>query len=562
MSKTNSFIVSVFLCFESCAGLLSNVTAQTTNIQAESSVSIESVQNTKSGIADRVGLGDRISVNINGSAESVQRATSSSKKLVLVMDDVALRHLCTNAVTGSATQVTNTMVVTNRASSGASGQAMTIATNSVISSNLYARLDFVLERNEANKADWTTLLGSPRAMLRPVKLEIAVETDNGISIMNSNPFQTKLVLLPNDPFFAQHSDYWYAALILGILILVLLIVWGIRNKKGKGVVLNEWIAWVGWAVVLVSIYCAFGPSWCWIGFFVLFCTGFAYLALWTEMLRDSGPPPPEGKLRPYSLARTQMAIWFFLIIASFVFIWLMTGALDTITGTVLALMGIGAGTALGAEAQNASKLNKVEAEKKDLEAKQVQTAEDERRLKKLRGLLLDVPGLEMEQKNLVRRREILAELAREATLITERDQLRSKQAAGGITDEEAKHLKDAIERLQSMPQLRIELTKLQQEFPFTGDIAARLKDINELLDSRPTSDGFMQDILTDDVGISFHRFQMFVWTVVLSLIFITAVYRQLAMPEFNATLLALMGISAGTYMGFMIAEPKPAAGTA
>ena len=91
-----------------------------------------------------------------------------------------------------------------------------------------------------------------------------------------------------------------------------------------------------------------------------------------------------------------------------------------------------------------------------------------------------------------------------------------------------------------------------------GKIPTRIKEIDELLASRPVSKGFFEDVLTDDVGISFHRFQMFAWTIVLGIIFIASVYRQLAMPEFNETLLALLGISSGTYMGFMIAEPRTA----
>ena len=42
---------------------------------------------------------------------------------------------------------------------------------------------------------------------------------------------------------------------------------------------------------------------------------------------------------------------------------------------------------------------------------------------------------------------------------------------------------------------------------------------------------------------------MAAWTLVLGIIFVQEVYRGLAMPEFNASLLALLGISAGTYLG-------------
>jgi hypothetical protein len=65
----------------------------------------------------------------------------------------------------------------------------------------------------------------------------------------------------------------------------------------------------------------------------------------------------------------------------------------------------------------------------------------------------------------------------------------------------------------------------------------------------------MMDVLTDgETGISFHRFQMFVWTLILGVLFIHAVWYRLSMPEFDPTLLALLGISSGTYLGFKIPE--------
>jgi hypothetical protein len=48
---------------------------------------------------------------------------------------------------------------------------------------------------------------------------------------------------------------------------------------------------------------------------------------------------------------------------------------------------------------------------------------------------------------------------------------------------------------------------------------------------------------------------MATWTVVLGFVFAVAVYQSLAMPDFSATLLGLMGISAGTYVGFKIPDP-------
>jgi hypothetical protein len=48
--------------------------------------------------------------------------------------------------------------------------------------------------------------------------------------------------------------------------------------------------------------------------------------------------------------------------------------------------------------------------------------------------------------------------------------------------------------------------------------------------------------------------QMAVWTVVLVVVFVYAVKDNVLMPEFDATLLGLMGISSGTYVGFKFPE--------
>ena len=61
--------------------------------------------------------------------------------------------------------------------------------------------------------------------------------------------------------------------------------------------------------------------------------------------------------------------------------------------------------------------------------------------------------------------------------------------------------------------------------------------------------GFVSDVISDSHGVSIHRLQMFAWTLVLGVIFVASVYNDLAMPEFSSTLLGLMGISSGTYLG-------------
>ena len=70
---------------------------------------------------------------------------------------------------------------------------------------------------------------------------------------------------------------------------------------------------------------------------------------------------------------------------------------------------------------------------------------------------------------------------------------------------------------------------------------------------------FLLDLLSEQDAsagsgrvIAFHRFQIVVWTLILGVIFVSEVLTKLTMPSFDSTLLALMGISSGTYLGFKV----------
>lgn len=76
---------------------------------------------------------------------------------------------------------------------------------------------------------------------------------------------------------------------------------------------------------------------------------FIYLARTTNIVRDRAPQPAMGKYRPYNLGRVQMAFWFFLISISYVCLWLVTGDIDTIGPSHLALLGISGATAIGSD---------------------------------------------------------------------------------------------------------------------------------------------------------------------------------------------------------------------
>ena len=67
---------------------------------------------------------------------------------------------------------------------------------------------------------------------------------------------------------------------------------------------------------------------------------------------------------------------------------------------------------------------------------------------------------------------------------------------------------------------------------------------------------FLSDI-TDDgtgTGMSLQRMQVVAWTLILGIVFIKSVGKVMSMPEFSDTLLLLMGVSNGLYLGFKFPE--------
>jgi hypothetical protein len=198
-----------------------------------------------------------------------------------------------------------------------------------------------------------------------------------------------------------------------------------------------------------------------------------------------------------------MAFWFFLIYASYVTIWLITGALDTITASLLALMGISAGTALG-EAL-------------------IDDGKDNARINQDQQLKAQKQAIEQAVTDV-------------------QNQLDTLNASGAATVTDQAN-KDSMTR-----QLVEGRTRLNQ-------IDQQLRAIQMDIEPHSTQ-GFLRDILSDGSGYSFHRFQIFAWTIVLGIIFVSSVYNNLTMPEFSPTLLGLMGLSAGTYIGFKFPEQK------
>jgi hypothetical protein len=191
-----------------------------------------------------------------------------------------------------------------------------------------------------------------------------------------------------------------------------------------------------------------------------------------------------------------MAIWFIVVVGAYLYIWVTTGLFSWVSTTALTLMGISGATGLVAVGMDASK-----------------------------------------RTDAVNSR---------AALQAERDALNHT-------------INDPARGLQA--QLQAAAAGSPQAAELTATLTPKLARFNELntLLQNPApppqnSIGWMKDLISDDQGVSFHRLQMLVWTGVLVLVFIIAVGTNVLMPVFDATLLGLMGISSGTYLGFKFPE--------
>jgi hypothetical protein len=247
-----------------------------------------------------------------------------------------------------------------------------------------------------------------------------------------------------------------------------------------------------------------------IGLTVILGALIAFLALarYTNIIRDpAAARRPDGR-RPYSLARGQMAFWFFLVIASYFFLWIVSGDMDTLNASVLTLIGISAVTALGAAFVDAAKPAPP-------------------------GSSGNPPIVDVTRPH----SEVLMEL-KQLQADTQQE-LEALQKARTLISPSDKQALDDNERQQN--EVRERLANYRWQGAYFG---------------WPTWRGVLYDLLAENNQISFHRFQIFVWTLILGIMFVLNVYNELAMPEFSATLLGLLGISAGTYIGFKLPEAK------
>ena len=215
----------------------------------------------------------------------------------------------------------------------------------------------------------------------------------------------------------------------------------------------------------------------------------------SSMLRDSGAPRTDGRLGTYSLGRTQMALWFVTIVFAFLFIYAVTGVAPPITQGALVLMGIGAGTALGASA--------------------------------------------IDQNNQTASSTSLVQLTGEQLSLQNQIQTLAQQIAAAPPGDPNLA---ALQGQQQTATQRLQAVNAQLAQTRALQVAA--------------SGGLIEDILTDINGVSFHRLQIVAWTLVLWVLFLSSLFGKLTMMDFDTTQLTLLGISGGTYLGFKLNEKQ------
>jgi hypothetical protein len=299
-------------------------------------------------------------------------------------------------------------------------------------------LNFVLSRTDVSKSAWTKLLGRPSFGTREMEVSVGFEDQFPLKPTNAKLPRLNLDIIPS-----------------------------------------------GWFALWCAIF---------IGMLIIFFSS----ARKSNIIRDGNPIVGDvpGASGTYSLSKSQGAWWFFIIVAAYLLIGIVTGDFsNSINSTAIILLGIGAGTVLGSAAIDAQKSTPAS----------LQAEHD-----KAVSLGMEVSQLDQEITDL-------------------KKQLDASPPPG-----------EGVQRLAS------DLARKQEEK------AQKLSAYRKLVGN---SEGFLTDILSDANGISFHRFQIFAWTVVLSIIFIKEVYENLAMPAFDATLMGLLGLSAGTYLGLKIPEP-------
>ena len=276
---------------------------------------------------------------------------------------------------------------------------------------------------------------------------------------------------------------------------------------------------------------------------------FIGLIMWKpSIVRESRVDPQTGNVvaGAYSLSRAQAAWWFFIVLGSYLFLAVVSGGfITTFNNTALVLLAIGAATVVGSNMISGSAK---QAASEDVKQKQVAATAADDAVKSL-------PSADLAASD-TRLANAVTELAVKQSAS---DAAQTASAAAPSDAGRAAEAKKAKADLDAASQARDDAQKanntLRKALVDQASAAGALKDArNHLHAMSAESVNPLEDILSDADGVSFHRFQMVVWTVILGGVFVYEVWATVAMPEFDAQLLWLQGISAGTYLGLKYSE--------
>ena len=317
-------------------------------------------------------------------------------------------------------------------------------------------LVFTLQRNKNNDAFWKDLMGSVIGMHVPVVVSLGEQAVDG-KTTRSTIAGSKVAAAS---FEFEVIGLWRLVFALAAVIAVISLVWGHARTR--------------------------------------------------TTLRDTYLPQIQPSQQTYSLGRWQMAFWFTLIFATFVYLFVVLWDTNTISSQALALMGISGATALAAVAIDVVKDSPADAANRGLQALGLKTFADVLRV----------------QQEIASRKAELAGLPTESPP----DAHVKHRHVRSPTEDRRRRLQIEIQDRDNI--LRTYNAKIQ---PFL-------------------TQGWFKDITTDLNGTAIHRLQAVCWTFALGAAFVITVYQSLAMPEFNGNLLALMGISSAGYVGFKYPE--------
>ena len=337
-------------------------------------------------------------------------------------------------------------------------------------------LGFRLTRNAGNTAAWAKLLGSPTSLSRPV----------AVALRNTNqpPSEPLIVAANGSGTFQLRISSWCGLLIAaGVTIAVIFLVFGHLQRQAT--------------------------------------------------LRDGLLPQLEPRLQTYSLGRCQMAFWFVLIFASFLFLYIVLWDYNTVSTQALALMGISSATALASIEVDVLKDSPADAVNRALQALGLNAHQDVQDLQNAiatGATELSSLQIDLATKQAVAQQSIANALAAPGNA--------ALAAAAQVAIAAAAAADQAVRALTITQQDRRNVLRTFKEksAPFV-------------------TQGWLRDVTTDINGPTVHRIQVLIWTIMLGIVFIICVYRDLAMPpDFSPTLLALMGISSAGYVGFKYPE--------